>query len=207
MVREEDLPGSREAWRRELLERRKTLAPEVRTAREQVLADRLEACLAQMGQPLSGLTVGVYWPIRGEPDLRDLFRRWHGQGALLALPVVESSDRPLLFVRWMPDEVLIPGKHGVPVPVEDESHPRVSPQIMIIPCVGFDARGYRLGYGGGYYDRTLASRRGPGRSVRPPLALGVAWSEALVPNFEPSPFDLPLDAIITPDEAMILHRP
>jgi 5,10-methenyltetrahydrofolate synthetase len=91
----------------------------------------------------------------------------------------------------------------VPVPIEDETHPSVSPQVLVVPCVGFDTQGYRLGYGGGYYDRTLA-RDAPGR--RPVLALGVAWSDARVLEFEPMPTDVPLDGVVTPQETVTSPR-
>ena len=176
---------------------------QARAAQEEALAERLDAHLRLSLGALAGMTVGVYWPIRGEPDLLSLYSHWQRQGALLALPVVDGPGCPLRFVHWRPDDVLQPGLHGVPVPIEDDTHASVSPQVLVIPCVGFDTRGYRLGYGGGYYDRTLA-RDVPG--PRPMLALGVAWSDARLPEFEPLPTDVPLDGVITPQETVTPPR-
>jgi len=202
MVREADRPSipseptvnglartqQRAQLRRELLDARSEVAFELRARQLAAMAPRLDALVAQRTGPMAGKIIGVYWPIRGEPDLRSLFVEWHARGAVLALPVVDAQATPLRFVRWAPDDALVKGLHGVPVPQHGAT---VIPDLLIIPCVGFDARGYRLGYGSGYYDRTLA--------LAQPQTIGVAWSEALLPQFEPEATDRPLDAIVTPD--------
>lgn len=189
-------PGShRKLQRRALLEARSRVMPDQRIGQVAAMAPRLSHLVARVIGCLAGRVVGVYWPIRGEPDLRALFAQWHREGAVLALPVVDAPAMPLRFVQWAPDEPLIEGRYGVAVPREGKT---VLPDLLIIPCVGFDARGYRLGYGGGYYDRTLA--------VSQPVTFGVAWSEAQLADIKPEPTDRPLDVIVTPDAMWGLLR-
>jgi 5,10-methenyltetrahydrofolate synthetase len=155
----------------------------------EALAARLEAWLGGVG----GESIAIYWPVRGEPDLGELPRRWVQAGARLALPVVVAPATPLAFVAWQPGEPTVPGAWGIPRPAADVA---LRPTVLIVPCVGFDARCYRLGYGGGFYDRSLAALAADGGP--PPRAIGVAWDDALLAGFDPLPTDLPLDAVITP---------
>ena len=132
-------------------------------------------------------TLGVYWPLAGEPDLRAAYAELHQAGLRLALPVVMERDAPLAFTEWTPGEPTIPDEMGVQVPAQLRFIER--PPALLVPCLGFNAEGYRLGYGGGYYDRTLeASPR--------PQTLGIAYSkqEAV---FSHAPHDVPLDVIVT----------
>lgn len=190
----EPVPGAdradprRALLRQVLLEARSRMTPEARASQVDALTSRLDALVGRMCRSAQLKVVGVYWPIRGEPDLRHLYADWQQRGAVLALPVVVASAAPLRFSRWAPGDELYKGLHGVPIP---RAEAWVDPQLVIIPCVGFDDRGYRLGYGGGYYDRTLADR--------PRLAVGVAWGESRLTEFEPHAGDFPLDAIVTPE--------
>jgi 5-formyltetrahydrofolate cyclo-ligase len=131
--------------------------------------------------------VGVYWPLAGEPDLRAAYAELHRAGVRLALPVVMERDAPLAFTEWTPGEPMIPDEMGVQVPAALRFIER--PPALLIPCLGFTADGYRLGYGGGYYDRTLegASR---------PYTLGIAYSNQQA-VFTHGPHDVPLDVIVT----------
>jgi 5-formyltetrahydrofolate cyclo-ligase len=132
-------------------------------------------------------TMGVYWPLAGEPDLRAAYDELAGAGMQLALPVVMERDAPLAFTAWTPGEPMIADAMGVQVPARLRFVER--PPALLVPCLGFDAGGYRLGYGGGYYDRTLE---------RQPLphTLGIAYSnqEAVFPH---GAHDVPLDVIVT----------
>jgi 5-formyltetrahydrofolate cyclo-ligase len=132
--------------------------------------------------------VGFYWPVRGEPDLRPALAGWLANDArrVAALPVVTGAA--LEFHQWVPDALVQAGEYGIPVP----AHGRViQPDCLLIPCVGFDAARFRLGYGGGYYDRTFAAL------VPWPLAVGIAFDAARVDTVDPQPHDLQLDVVLT----------
>jgi 5,10-methenyltetrahydrofolate synthetase len=132
-------------------------------------------------------TMGVYWPLAGEPDLRAAYAELAQAGTQLALPVVMERDAPLAFTAWTPGEPMIPDEAGVQVPATLRFIER--PPALLIPCLGFDADGYRLGYGGGYYDRTL-------EHAPRPHTLGIAYSkqQAVFPH---DAYDVPLDVIVT----------
>ena len=132
-------------------------------------------------------TVGVYWPLAGEPDLRAAYAELALAGVRLALPVVMERDAPLAFTEWQLDEPMLVDEMGVAVPATLRFVER--PPALLIPCLGFNADGYRLGYGGGYYDRTL--------ELAPrPLTLGIAYSNQEA-RFGHAAHDVPLDVIVT----------
>lgn len=180
------LAEQRRQWRAELIKRRRDMP-----ALERAAADR--ALHRQLQQVLSTLTtgvVGLYWPIQAEFDARPAVVEWLGQGAgrLAAMPVVVARDAPLRFRQWGPDSVMQPAGFGTSVPAEGDW---VQPTALVIPLVGFDAAGYRLGYGGGYYDRTLAS-------IHPsPRTWGVGYACCRLDSIVPQEFDLKLDCILT----------
>ena len=132
-------------------------------------------------------TLGVYWPLPGEPDLRAAYAELALAGVRLALPVVMERDAPLAYTEWLLDEPMIADEMGVAVPATLRFLER--PPALLIPCLGFNAENYRLGYGGGYYDRTL--------ELTPrPLTLGIAYSKQQA-QFGHAPHDVPLDVIVT----------
>jgi 5-formyltetrahydrofolate cyclo-ligase len=141
---------------------------------------------------VSPRVLGAYWPVRGEPDLSALLGLLAAGGKRLALPVVDAPAMPLRFVAWTPGDALVAGPYGIPRPASDET---VVPDMLVIPCVGFDARCFRIGYGGGFYDRTLAALAAQGAT---PFAAGVAHDEAQVEDVAPGHHDLALDAVVTP---------
>src|SRR5690606_11436232 len=114
---------------------------------------------------------------------RDLARR----GMTLGLPVVAARHAALRFAAWSPGQALTPGAHGVPVPAQCDRF--ILPQLLLVPCVGYNPRGFRIGYGAGYYDRTLALQARP-------LAIGIAYSCAQA-DFAEDAHDIPLDLIVT----------
>jgi len=110
-------------------------------------------------------------------------------GARLALPVVENREAPLVFRAWAPETVMVCGRWNILVPAANS--PRVVPDIMLAPLVGWDSEGYRLGYGGGHFDRTLAA------TIPRPLVIGVGLHSARVATIFPQPHDIAMDAIVT----------
>ena len=132
--------------------------------------------------------LGLYWPIRGEIDLRELARRHVASGGIVALPVVVKSAAPVEFWHWQPGVPMREGLWNIPVPAERKV---VAPTVLIVPLVGFDRSKFRLGYGGGFYDRTLAA------AEPRPHTIGVAFADAELPTIYPQPHDIPMNAIVT----------
>jgi 5-formyltetrahydrofolate cyclo-ligase len=136
-------------------------------------------------------TVGFYWPLAGEFDARAIVGAWLQQDARrqAALPVVAMKGHALRFHAWTPDAPMRIGHHRIPEPLDGKP---VLPDLLLVPCVGFDDEGYRLGYGGGYYDRTLAAWPETGK----PVTLGIAYEacRAVLPR---ELHDIPLDAVVT----------
>jgi 5,10-methenyltetrahydrofolate synthetase len=153
------------------------------------LASHLRRFLAEHLAGAAGRTLSAYWPIKGEPDLRPLMAELHARGVTVALPVVEVRHAPLVFRRWEPGMAMGRGDWNIPVPPQDS--PAVIPDIALAPLVGWDGAGYRLGYGGGYFDRTLAAL-----SPRP-FTIGIGLQSARLATIFPQPHDIALDAILT----------
>jgi 5-formyltetrahydrofolate cyclo-ligase len=193
IARSSEAPDGRAALRRALLETRRRLSAQGRHAVDDALLARLDALLGDV----AGETIAIYWAVRGEPSIDPLAVRWSLAGARLALPVVVAPEQPLRFVSWRPGEPTVRGAMGIPQPAVGEA---LRPTLLVLPCVGFDARGYRLGYGGGYYDRSLAALDADGGP--PPRAIGVAWDDALMEGFAPLPTDRPLEAVVTPSRVL-----
>jgi 5,10-methenyltetrahydrofolate synthetase len=144
----------------------------------------------------SGTIISVYWPIQAEPDLREWMKTKWEQGFRIALPVATALRQPLIFREWSPGCKMGRGLWKIPYPAEGAE---VVPTVTLAPVVGFDAAFYRLGYGGGFFDRTLAQMAGR------PLAIGVGYPCALIPTIFPQPHDIPMNSIVTggaarPDE-------
>ncbi len=174
----------RKAKRAVLIERRLAMAPAEREAGGAAITATLERALADH----PGALVGAYWPFKGEYDPRPLMRALHAGGMRLALPVVVEKAMPMIFRPWWPGVSMVPGIWNIPVPAEGEP---VFPDILLAPVVGFDGANYRLGYGGGYYDRTLAAM------AERPRAIGVGFERSRIATVHPQPHDIPLDRIVT----------
>jgi len=142
------------------------------------------------GVPLrSDEVVAVYWPIREEIDVKPLLGQLMDRGQPVCLPVVTGEDQPLDMRLWETGTPLYPAGFGTLAPAEDA--PRVEPHVVVMPLLGFDAAGTRLGYGGGYYDRTLAALE------RAPRIVGFAFAAQELAHIPRAPHDRPLDAVVT----------
>jgi 5-formyltetrahydrofolate cyclo-ligase len=139
--------------------------------------------------------VSSYYPMEGEIWPLPLMAALRSKGHSLALPVMQGKADPLLFRAWSPGDPLIPGVWGIRQPAPDRDV--VLPDIVLVPLLAFDARGYRLGYGGGYYDRTLRYLR----SNKPILAVGLALDELEVDAVPHLDYDERLDWVLTPSGA------
>jgi 5-formyltetrahydrofolate cyclo-ligase len=150
-----------------------------------VFADRI----ARMDLPIKkNAVVSFYWPMGDEADPRALVARLAARGHALALPVVAQKKSPLVFRRWREGDVLMVHAFGMHEPASDV--PVVTPDVLLVPLLAFDARGHRLGYGGGFYDRTLAS-------LETKLAIGIAYAGQEVDALPAMPHDHPLDMVVT----------
>ena len=177
------------AWRKQqrtaLLDRRQTLSPDDRQGAADIVAGKLTAIIAAGGIE----SVGLYWPIKHEINLLpwavDLARQ---HNLVLCLPVVVTPKAPLEYWRWTQGEPLARGIWNIPVPAQRDV---VRPDLMLAPVVGFDRANYRLGYGGGYFDRTLASLR------QRPMVVGIGYAFSALETISPQPHDIPMDTVLT----------
>ena len=137
-------------------------------------------------------TVGAYWPIKGEFDALPALYRWSevGPGRKIGLPVIDRDTKQLRFHEWFPGCPMEGDAYGIPKP---KGTPEFQPELLLVPCVGFGAKGMRLGYGGGFYDRTLAQL-----SPRP-FTAGLGYAHGYIPWLQAEAHDVPLDTIITDD--------
>lgn len=178
-----DVTTWRKERRAELIARRKAIPADVQRRSNERLTE-----LLLLGFPLlERLTIGFYWPFNGEVDPRVAVQRFRARGARTALPVVVAKNAPLEFREWEPGVATVPGVFGLPVP----QSAAVVPDVLLMPPVGFDATGFRLGYGGGYFDRTLA------RLAPQPLKIGLARATSRIETIHPQPHDIAMDFVIT----------
>ena len=150
--------------------------------------------MALLGERPPGVVSG-YYPMEGEIWPLPLMAALKAKGHSLALPVMQGKAEPLVFRAWTPGDPLIPGVWGIRQPAPDK--PEVLPDIVLVPLLAFDARGYRLGYGGGFYDRTLRALR----SLKSILAVGLALDELEVDAVPHLDYDERLDWVLTPSGA------
>lgn len=176
------------AWRKR--ERERLLA--ARAALDAPELDRLrlsmDAHLQRAFPGLAAAKLAFCWPIRGEYDARHLARTLRERGALTALPVVVAPRRPLIFREWHPGVKLANGPLDIPYPVDS---PEVVPNAVLLPMNGWDGAGYRLGYGAGFFDRTLASL------AKKPAVIGVTYEMARLETIHPQSWDIPVDWVVT----------
>jgi 5-formyltetrahydrofolate cyclo-ligase len=180
---EVDIAAWRMQRRAELIAARMSIPVEERTRVAAAVAAQLDQLI-----PTGGTIVSVYWPFRGELDLRDWMRSGVARGLRIALPVVVAKGQPLIFREWVPGARLTRGVWNIPIPADG---PEVVPDVLIAPFVGFDRENYRLGYGGGFFDRTLAAMQTPRRVI------GVGHPGAALSTIHPQAHDIPMDVIVT----------
>lgn len=175
----------RKAMREQLIAARLALPAATRRQFDRRIADMLENLLGD----LAHCVVSAYWPFRGEVDLRPWLSDILARGAQAALPVVIAKGKPLAFRLWRPGTAMVRGVWNIPVPPPEAA--TVIPDVVIAPVVGFDAHCYRLGYGGGFFDRTLAAL------PRRPRFVGVGHAIACLPTIHPQAHDIAMDAVVT----------
>ena len=176
----------RKRTRETLISGRLALGVKTLQAKGEVAKQKLLAAV-ELGQYA---VLGIYWSMRGEIDIRDIARRHIEAGGSVALPVVVEKQAPVEFWHWKPGMGMRRGVWNIPIPVKREV---LTPDACIVPLVGFDGENYRLGYGGGYYDRTLAA------VAKRPFCVGLGYAEARLASIFPQPHDIPMNLIVTDD--------
>jgi 5-formyltetrahydrofolate cyclo-ligase len=174
----------RKRMRDDLLQRRTALAADTRRA----LGERACTQLLQAVDLKAYNVLGFCWPIRGEFDLRGIAKQHLASGGQLALPVVVEKSAPLEFWSWHPGMPMQTGIWNIPIP---KARVVLIPNVVIAPLVGFDESGFRLGYGGGYFDRTLAA------AYPRPYAVGLGYEDSALRTIYPQSHDIPMDLIVT----------
>ena len=184
-----DKPEEKRALRQQLIEQRLAMADRV------VRCDLLQRVMRIWLVNRPDTVIGAYWPIKGEFDPLPALHRWKEDGELLdelqlrriGLPVVDKMHKTLKFHAWYPGCPMEEDAYGIPKPKDTEV---IVPTLLFVPCVGYGPGGFRLGYGGGFYDRTLAS-------LQPrPYTVGLGFTDGFLDQLEPEPHDIALDAIL-----------
>jgi 5-formyltetrahydrofolate cyclo-ligase len=189
-VKLEDIAAQRKVLRNALIAKRLALTPDARTHADALISQRLAAHLADraLHKKING-ALAFYWPMQGEFDAREVMRVWLAQtNGVAALPVVVTKHAPLVFRPWQPGAPMQAGVFGTTVPVDTTE---ITPTTLIIPLVGFDRARYRLGYGGGYYDRTLAALPAGVHTI------GLGYACGAIDTIHPQPHDYAMDCVIT----------
>ncbi len=190
-----DHPPDLKLWRRS--ERERLIAARVAVAPDVLESwrSRIDAYLELSFPGLAHGRLAFCWPIKGEYDARHFARTLREKGAITALPVVVAPRTPLVFREWHPGIELAKGPLDIPYPA---SSPEVAPDGVLLPMNGWDRAGYRLGYGGGFFDRTLASL------AKRPVVIGISYELAHMETIHPQSWDIPVDYVVT--EAGVYRR-
>ena len=149
---------------------------------------RIDGFLERAFPGLAGRRVAFCWPIKNEYDARHFAKTLRERGSLTALPVVVAPRQPLVFREWHPGVALAKGALDIPYP---EKSPELAPEVVLLPMNGWDDLGYRLGYGAGFFDRTLAAL------TKRPVVIGVSYEQSRVPTIHPQAWDIPVDYLVT----------
>jgi 5-formyltetrahydrofolate cyclo-ligase len=179
-----DIKTLRQQQRADLIAKREAITP----TQHALWSAAITAHLQQSFATLDNKLIGFCWPYRGEYDVRPAMIHFCQRGAKLALPEIVAKQAPMRFLAWSPEAKTKLGAYDIPVPVGSDI---VTPQVLILPMLGFDAAGFRLGYGGGYFDRTLATM------LLQPLTIGVAFELQRLSTIHPQPHDIAMDFVVT----------
>jgi 5-formyltetrahydrofolate cyclo-ligase len=181
-------PDELSRWRK--TERGRLLAERAALTEEALagLRSRIDIHLQRAFPDLVDGILAFCWPYRNEYDVRHLVAALRRRGATTALPMVVAQKKSLIFREWHPGVKLAEGPLGIPYP---EASAQVFPDHVLLPMLGWDAEGYRLGYGGGFFDRTLAALK------KRPRVIGVSYESAYLRTIYPQPYDIPVDFVVT----------
>lgn len=187
-----DVGAWRKAERQRLIEARLAINAETRAVQAKAIAANLDRVI----DTVAGKTISLYWPFRGEPDLRAWMDHVTAHGGTCLLPVVVEKKQPLIFRTWKSGERLARGVWNIPFPADGAE---AIPDIVVAPLVGYDPACFRLGYGGGFYDRTLATLG------KRQLVIGVGYTLQKVATIHPQSHDIPMDVIVTAETIVWRH--
>jgi 5,10-methenyltetrahydrofolate synthetase len=181
-------PEALKRWRKS--ERERLIAARLALTQSELDAarEKIDRHIERAFPGLAHACVALCWPIKNEYDARHLAHGLRERGARTALPVVVAARQPLVFREWHPGVTLAKGVMDIPYPADSDE---VTPDAVLLPMNGWDAQGFRLGYGGGFFDRTLASL------AKKPVTLGVTYELARMETIHPQPWDIPLDYVVT----------
>lgn len=175
-------------WKQQQRIRLRQLRRQITEAQRSRWSASITNALTQGFPMLARQRIGFYWPHKGEYDPFPAMHFFRTQGAQLALPEVVGKCQPLRFIEWWPEAPMKKDAYGIPVP---DNTNEIAINAVIIPILGFDGQGYRLGYGSGYFDRTLAA-------MNPrPLSIGVAFEILRLPTIHPQQYDIAMDYVVT----------
>jgi 5-formyltetrahydrofolate cyclo-ligase len=199
-----DLAAAKKAAREAALARRAAAHGDLRNRfGANYAGDQLMRYFFSAISPAKGIPVSGFWPVKEEIDVRPLMSALHARGHPCGLPVIVAKRTPLMFRRWDPKLPLVEGRWGIPTPPEDA--PEVIPELVLVPLLAFDSGGNRLGYGAGFYDRTLALLRArPGKQT---LAVGVGFAAQQVDAVPCDATDEVLDWVVTEKGATCFAAP
>ncbi len=182
----------------EVKRKARTAASKRRAEAHEILKDTAGLAMAKRGLPagldLAAGIVSGFIPYKSEITTVPMLSRLHRDGWQTCLPIVIAQEEPLVFRAWAPGDPLVPGAWDIPVPVD--SAPEVLPDVLLVPMLAFDRKGFRLGYGGGFYDRTLEKLR----ELKKVVAIGVAYHAQMVGEVPVGIHDAPLDYVMTEQE-------